>query len=149
MGGNDFKDDVEKITSKLMDISDRIKYSRLESTKLNIIDSLNAFKAKNMKLKKVEFHVTGLLPWFSNRDIRNCTDNIEVVMYICIHIYIYIYIYINIYINMNIYVYICMYIYLYIYVYIYIIHIYIYLYIYNIYMCIYIYICIYMHIYIV
>lgn len=61
-----------------MDISDRIKYSRLESTKLNIVDSLNAFQAKNIQLKKLEMHVVGLLPWYCNRDGRNSSDNVEV-----------------------------------------------------------------------
>lgn len=64
--------------SKLMDISERIKNGKSQVTKMNIIDSLKVFQARNIQLNIISLKYDGFLLWFNSRDIDNSSSNIEV-----------------------------------------------------------------------
>ena len=62
-----------------MDISDRIKYSKFESTKLNVVDSIGVFQQKNIQLNRTKDKLLGLLPWHRHMDARFSTANNTVI----------------------------------------------------------------------
>ena len=69
------------LRSRLMNINDRIKNARLDTTRMNIIDALKAFQIKQanrvLALTKVKVRQYGLLPWFRHVDMRYSSPNVE------------------------------------------------------------------------
>lgn len=73
--GSEVKFDADRVFNKLMEISERLKSSNVENLRLNIIDALKGFLARNIALKTVMAKVCGSLPWFNAID-RESSDNV-------------------------------------------------------------------------
>ncbi len=60
------KADLERIISRIADISTRLQRSNVDTYRQNIIDSLRGFLASGLKLNPVYSKVVGMLPWFKH-----------------------------------------------------------------------------------
>lgn len=58
------KADLERIISRISDISERLKRSNVDTYRKNIIDSLRGFLGSGMKLNSVYSKLVGMLPWY-------------------------------------------------------------------------------------
>jgi hypothetical protein len=58
------KADLERIISRITDISARLQRSNIDTFRKNIIDSLHGFLASSLKLNPVYSKLVGMLPWF-------------------------------------------------------------------------------------
>lgn len=58
------KADLERIISRISDISERLKRSNVDTYRQNIIDSLRGFLASGLKLNAVYSKLVGMLPWY-------------------------------------------------------------------------------------
>jgi len=57
--------DLERMISRIADISSRLKTSSTAALRANIIDSLNAFTTGPMQLRTVYQKMVGVLPWYN------------------------------------------------------------------------------------
>lgn len=60
------KSDLERIINRIADISSRLQRANVDTSRLNIIDSLRGFLASGLKLNPVYSKLVGMLPWFKH-----------------------------------------------------------------------------------
>jgi hypothetical protein len=60
------KADLERIISRISDISSRLQRANVDTFRKNIIDSLRGFLASGMKLHPVYSKLVGMLPWYKH-----------------------------------------------------------------------------------
>lgn len=69
------KSELESMISRIARISEKLQKSKVESMRLNIIDSLKAFLQSDHKLIPVRKKIVGTLPWYKNHYF-NLSSNI-------------------------------------------------------------------------
>ena len=62
--------------SKLTDISDRIKESKIQSMKSSLVDSIKMFHMRNKKLNQTRNNLIGMLPWHCNINKMLSSNNV-------------------------------------------------------------------------
>lgn len=73
------KADLERIISRITDISGRLQRSNVDTFRKNIIDSLRGFLASGLKLNPVYSKLVGMLPWFKHHSPGLSKDVIRYV----------------------------------------------------------------------
>ena len=65
---NGTRSDLESVISRITQISERLQRSKVDSMRLNIVDSLKAFLVSGQRLHAVRKKIVGLLPWYKHHD---------------------------------------------------------------------------------
>lgn len=60
--------ELESMISRIARISEKLQRSKVDSLRLNIVDSLKAFLASGQKLIPLRKKIVGTLPWFKHHD---------------------------------------------------------------------------------
>ncbi len=68
MSEDTLHNDVDRVSNKLADISQKLKDSTINFQRLNIVDALTAYHAGSLRLRAVNKKLVGMLPWFKHHD---------------------------------------------------------------------------------
>jgi len=66
--GNETKSEANHVVNRLAEISEKMHTQYLTAQKRNIIEALNVFLFRQIKLKPMNTKLSGLCPWFVHRD---------------------------------------------------------------------------------
>jgi hypothetical protein len=75
--GSETRIEAERVITKLADIQDRLKAKSLETAKVNLYEAINLFGYRKIPLDVAHVKYTGVLPWWTSRDYRLSSNNLE------------------------------------------------------------------------
>lgn len=75
--GSEVRIEAERVISKLADIQSRLKEKSLETAKVNLFEAIHLFGYRKIPLDVTHIKYTGVLPWWTSRDYRLSSKNLE------------------------------------------------------------------------